>query len=32
MTYDSGDYAKVMDQTLELSDWKGFAKRRAASA
>ncbi|MEA3025401.1 MAG: aerobic carbon-monoxide dehydrogenase large subunit, partial [Alphaproteobacteria bacterium] len=28
MTYDSGDYAKVMDRALALSDWKGFAKRR----
>src|SRR3954471_10196226 len=31
MTYDSGDYAKVMEQTLELSDWKGFAKRKRES-
>jgi aerobic carbon-monoxide dehydrogenase large subunit len=31
MTYDSGDYAKVMDSALTLSDWKGFAKRRRES-
>jgi aerobic carbon-monoxide dehydrogenase large subunit len=31
MTYDSGDYAKVMDRTLALSDWKGFNKRRRES-
>ena len=28
MTYDSGDYAKIMDRTLALADWKGFAKRK----
>jgi carbon-monoxide dehydrogenase large subunit len=28
MTYDSGDYAKVMDRALALADWKGFNKRR----
>ena len=27
MTYDCGDYAKVMDRALALSDWKGFKKR-----
>src|ERR1041385_7007187 len=31
MTYDSGDYAKVMDRTLALSDWKGFNKRKRES-
>ena len=31
MTYDSGDYAKVMDRTLELADWTGFAKRKRES-
>jgi carbon-monoxide dehydrogenase large subunit len=31
MTYDSGDYAKVMDRALALADWKGFAKRRRDS-
>jgi carbon-monoxide dehydrogenase large subunit len=31
MTYDSGDYAKVMDQALELADWKNFNKRKRES-
>jgi len=31
MTYDSGDYAEIMDRALELSDWKGFSKRRRES-
>ena len=31
MTYDSGDYAKIMDRALELADWKGFNKRRRES-
>ena len=31
MTYDSGDYAKVMDRALALADWKGFAKRKRES-
>jgi carbon-monoxide dehydrogenase large subunit len=31
MTYDSGDYAKVMDRALALADWKGFGKRRRES-
>jgi carbon-monoxide dehydrogenase large subunit len=30
-TYDSGDFARVMDQCLELADWDGFAGRAAAS-
>jgi len=28
MTYDSGDYRRVMDRALALADWKGFGKRR----
>jgi carbon-monoxide dehydrogenase large subunit len=31
MTYDSGDYAKVMDRALALADWKGFNKRKRDS-
>ncbi len=31
MTYDCGDYAKVMDRALALSDWKGFDKRKRES-
>jgi aerobic carbon-monoxide dehydrogenase large subunit len=31
MTYDSGDYAKVMDRTLKLADWKSFNKRKRES-
>jgi carbon-monoxide dehydrogenase large subunit len=31
MTYDSGDYGKVMDRALALSDWKGFSKRKRES-
>ena len=31
MTYDSGDYGKVMDRTLALADWKGFNKRKRDS-
>jgi carbon-monoxide dehydrogenase large subunit len=31
MTYDSGDYAKVMDQALELADWKSFNRRKRES-
>ncbi len=30
-TYDSGDFAHVMDECLKLADWSGFAKRAAAS-
>jgi carbon-monoxide dehydrogenase large subunit len=30
-TYDSGDFAHVMDEALELADIKGFEKRRAES-
>jgi carbon-monoxide dehydrogenase large subunit len=31
MTYDSGDYGKLMDRALALADWKGFAKRKRES-
>ena len=30
-TYDSGAFERMLDQGLELADWKGFAARRAAS-
>ena len=30
--YDSGEFEAVLDKALALSDWKGFAARRAASA
>jgi Aerobic-type carbon monoxide dehydrogenase, large subunit CoxL/CutL homologs len=30
--YDSGEYRKNMDRTLELTDWDGFSKRRRAAA
>jgi carbon-monoxide dehydrogenase large subunit len=30
-TYDSGDFAHVMEEALELADIKGFEKRRAES-
>jgi aerobic carbon-monoxide dehydrogenase large subunit len=30
-TYDSGDFARVLDECLELADWNGFAKRAAVS-
>jgi len=30
-TYDSGDFAAVMQKCLELADWKGFEARRAES-
>jgi carbon-monoxide dehydrogenase large subunit len=29
--YDCGEFEKMMDQCLALSDWNGFAARRAAS-
>jgi carbon-monoxide dehydrogenase large subunit len=29
MTYDSGEYHAVLDRTLALADWDGFAARRA---
>ncbi len=31
ITYDSGDYPKVMETALALADWNGFAERRAAA-
>ncbi|MFH5925085.1 xanthine dehydrogenase family protein molybdopterin-binding subunit [Roseomonas xinghualingensis] len=31
-TYDSGEFAQVMDQALQRIDWAGFAARRAESA
>ena len=31
ITYDSGDFAHVMDECLKLADWDGFAKRAAES-
>jgi carbon-monoxide dehydrogenase large subunit len=30
-TYDSGDFAKLTDRALEISDWKGFESRKKAS-
>lgn len=30
-TYDSGEFAAVMDRCLDLADWKGFDRRRAVS-
>jgi aerobic carbon-monoxide dehydrogenase large subunit len=30
-TYDNADLTGLLDQALELSDWKGFAKRHAQS-
>jgi carbon-monoxide dehydrogenase large subunit len=30
-TYDSGDFARVMDECLTLADWSGFAERAAES-
>ena len=29
--YDSGEFEVMMDQALEMADWKGFAKRREGS-
>src|SRR5947209_16049707 len=31
MTYDGGDFPKVLDRALELADWKGFKERRRQS-
>jgi len=31
MTYDSGDYEKIMDRALALADWKDFGKRKRES-
>jgi carbon-monoxide dehydrogenase large subunit len=30
-TYDSGDFAHVMDECLKLAEWDGFAKRASAT-
>jgi aerobic carbon-monoxide dehydrogenase large subunit len=32
LAYDVGEYAKALDRALELADYKGVAKRKAASA
>src|SRR5213595_4227930 len=32
MCYDAGDYAAALDKALEISDYKGFGARKAASA
>jgi carbon-monoxide dehydrogenase large subunit len=29
--YDSGEFQRLMDKCIELSDWKGFAARKTAS-
>ena len=31
ITYDNGDYQRGMDTAMELGDWPGFSKRRAAA-
>src|SRR6185503_19769227 len=30
-TYDSGDFPAILKQALDVSDWKGFSKRRRES-
>ncbi len=30
-TYDSGDFPSILKQALDVSDWKGFARRRRES-
>jgi aerobic carbon-monoxide dehydrogenase large subunit len=30
-TYDSGDFPRLLDKCIEVSDWKGFAARKKAS-
>jgi carbon-monoxide dehydrogenase large subunit len=30
--YDSGEFRAILDETLEISDWDGFAARKAESA
>jgi carbon-monoxide dehydrogenase large subunit len=32
MTYDSGDFARLTDRCIEISDWAGFAARKRISA
>jgi carbon-monoxide dehydrogenase large subunit len=31
MTYDSGDFERLLDRALAAADWDGYAKRKAAS-
>ena len=31
ITYDSGEYERVMDEALGLAEWSGFAKRKTAA-
>jgi aerobic carbon-monoxide dehydrogenase large subunit len=31
ITYDNGSYRAVMERAMELADWKGFRRRRAAA-
>jgi aerobic carbon-monoxide dehydrogenase large subunit len=31
ITYDNGTYRAVMERAMELADWKGFKRRRAAA-
>jgi carbon-monoxide dehydrogenase large subunit len=31
LTYDSGEFARIMDHCLDLADWKGFPARQTAS-
>jgi carbon-monoxide dehydrogenase large subunit len=31
MTYDSGDFAKVLDRAVEAADWAGYASRKSES-
>jgi aerobic carbon-monoxide dehydrogenase large subunit len=31
ITYDSGEFALVLDKCLKIADWAGFSKRRSAS-
>ena len=32
ITYDSGDYARILEESLSLAGWSGFAARRADAA
>ena len=32
LTFDSGEFAKVMDLCMDKADWKNFNKRRRESA
>ena len=32
LTYDSGDYARILDDSLALAGWTGFVERRAEAA